>query len=351
MRQGSVQTLILALAMLPVAAFSQVLPLAQDSYFTPAVGINYGTATTLNVGGPNASQAVVQFDLSTLPAGATSSNVAGAILSLFASKVGAAGTVNISVANGPWMETVLTGTSAYPVPAAAVASGVSVGSANQYIYVDATAAVRNWLNGSTNNNGFIITAAGGGVNVAFDSKESATTSHPATLTVALMSMGPIGPTGPQGAIGTTGPVGATGAQGVIGPTGAAGAAGAKGATGATGGQGVIGPTGAKGTTGGQGSVGPVGPTGPASASGLFTEIRNDFSLPGSNYVLLSAYCTVDHPVLVSGGCGHRDYNNASLDIVIHYNGPDTGGGNFWSCNIDNNSNDSRAVLTYAICSR
>jgi hypothetical protein len=71
---------------------AQAPPLTQDAYFTPGSGINFGSAATINVGGPNASAALVQFDLSTLPAGAS---IAQATLSVFASGDAAAGTVNV----------------------------------------------------------------------------------------------------------------------------------------------------------------------------------------------------------------------------------------------------------------
>jgi hypothetical protein len=88
--------------------------------------------------------------------------------------------------------------------------------------VDATAAVQAWLNGAASNNGFIVTPNGGGVNIGFDSKESATTSHPAALSIALLNSGPQGPAGPQG---LTGPQGSTGSQGPAGPQGLTGPAG------------------------------------------------------------------------------------------------------------------------------
>jgi hypothetical protein len=278
-----------SLALLPVAAFAQTVPLTQDSYVvtSPATASNYGAAVTLNVGGPTAAQGLVQFDLTTLPVGTTSGNIAKATLALFVNKLGATGTVNISVANGTWTELGVNGTNA-PVPAAAVASGVSVSTSGTYVYVDATAAVQSWLSGTTNS-GFIVTPNDGNVNVAFDSKESTTTSHPATLTIAFAAGGaggPTGATGPQGATGATGfgiagasgPTGATGATGVgiagatgptgVGTTGATGATGVgtTGATGATGatGVGIAGATGATGVAG----VGTVGPTGTAGATGV-----------------------------------------------------------------------------------
>ena len=267
------------LALLPIAAFAQTVPLTQDSYVAtnPATATNYGTAATVNAGGPNADQALVQFDLSTLPAGTTAANISKATLTLFVNKVGTAGTVNISVANGTWTELGVNGTNA-PVPGAAVASAVAVSASSDYLYVDATAAVKNWLSG-TNNNGFIITPNDGVVLVAFDSKESATTSHPAALTITLSASGAVGATGPTGANGSngaTGPTGANGANGATGAVGATGAAGtngtngatgARGATGATGAAGATGPTGATGINGTNGNNGATGATGPAGSGG------------------------------------------------------------------------------------
>jgi Phage Tail Collar Domain/Collagen triple helix repeat (20 copies) len=251
------------LAILPMAARAQTMPLTQDSYVvtSPATTNNYGTAATINVGGPNADKALVQFDLTTLPPGTAAPDIARATLALYVDKLGEAGTINISVANGTWTELGVNGTNA-PVPAASVSSGLSVSAGGAYIYVDATAAVKSWLTATTNS-GFIITPNDKNINVAFDSKESTTTSHPATLAITLSS---IGATGATGAPGPTGPTGPTGAQGPIGATGATGAAGAKGATGATG---VAGLAGARGATGANGAIGPTGPTGPSGTTGIF----------------------------------------------------------------------------------
>jgi hypothetical protein len=56
---------------------------------------------------------------------------------------------------------------------------------------------------------------------------------------------------------------------------------------------------------------------------------------------------------ISGGGGHRDYNNAAQDIVINYNGPDVGGQTFrWRVVVTNkNPTDLRAVRVYVVCSR
>ena len=213
--------------MLPVAAFAQSVPLVQDSYVlaSPATVANYGTVPTMNVTGPGGASGLAQFDLTTLPVGTTASQISRAILTLFVNKLGEAGTINISVANGTWTELGVNGANA-PVAAAAVASGVTVPATGAYLNVDVTTAVQSWLSGLSNN-GFIITG-NGTVDVAFDSKESTTTSHPATLTITLASPGPAGPTGPAGPIGPTGPAGPIGPAGPAGPPGATAPAGVPG---------------------------------------------------------------------------------------------------------------------------
>ncbi len=266
------------LALLPAVMLAQNATLTQDSYVLAGSGVNFGSATTINVGGPTVAHGLVQFDLSTLPSGTTGSGIAKATLLLFVNKLGTAGTVNFSVANGTWTESGVNGTNA-PVAAAAIASGVSITAGDTFVAVDATAAVQNWLNGTTNN-GVIITPNDGSVLVAFDSKESTTTSHPAMLSITLVGVGgatgATGPTGPTGATGATGATGtgspgatgATGSTGSTGPTGATGPTGSTGATGATGFTGSTGPTGPTGSTGAASTVpGPAGPTGPTGATG------------------------------------------------------------------------------------
>ncbi len=256
--------LLCGLFLAPSVIFAQSAPLVQDSYVvtSPASASNYGSATTLNVGGASADQALVQFDLTQLPAGTTSSSISKATLIVFVNKLTATGTINFSVANGTWTESGVNGASGTPVPAAAVASGVAIDNGSDYLAVDATAAVQAWLSGTTNS-GFIITP-NTGVNVSFDSKESTTTSHSAILSITLVGSG--GAAGATGATGATGPTGAgtTGATGATGPTGTNGPSGATGPTGATG-AGTTGATGATGPTGTNGTSGVTGPTGATGA--------------------------------------------------------------------------------------
>ena len=220
-RRRSVPALLLAAA--PLSMFGQVLLPSQDSYVVPGNGTNFGTVQTVTVGS-SSSQGMVQFDLTHLPAGLASTQVSQALLTLFVDHVGQAGTVTVYVANGNWTEAGVNGTNA-PSPGAVVANNVSVSATSSYVTVDATTAVQNWIAGTSPNNGFLILPAAAGTSVQFDSKENTSTSHAATLSISLASVGPQGPAGPQGATGPQGPSGMQGLTGATGPQGPAGPSG------------------------------------------------------------------------------------------------------------------------------
>jgi hypothetical protein len=205
-------------AFVPLAIFSQVFPVAQDSYVVPGAATNFGSSVNITVGS-SASQGLVQFDLSQLPPGVTGSQVQKATLTLFANHTGSPGSINVSAANGAWTEGSVNGSNA-PAIGAAVGS-VNIASGLQFISVDVTAMVQGWVNLPTTNNGFILTA-NGNASVQFDSKESTNTSHAATLTLVLANTGPAGIPGPTGPVGIAGPTGPIGPAGPTGPPGTAG---------------------------------------------------------------------------------------------------------------------------------
>ena len=312
--------LLLAGLALTSAAFAQTAPLTQDAYLVPGSPTNYGSATTMNVGGAAGAQALVQFDLTALPTGVTAANVSKATLTLFVGKVGAAGTVNVSVANGGWSEATVNGASGQPVPGAAIASGLAISSGNTYFQVDATAAVQSWISGTAPNNGFLVTPGGGGVNVAFDTKESTTTSHPASLEVVLVNAGPAGATGPRG---STGPTGATGPQG------------ATGAQGATGTQGVAGARGATGTQ---------GPAGPGLSDG-WSIITADAAAGGAGS--LTAGCPFGK-VAISGSCGYSTLDSGITTVRVAYSGVDTDHRS-WRCSFYNTDTVKRTITCGVFC--
>ena len=260
---------VAALALAPIAGFAQTLAPSQDAYVVPGNGSNFGTATTITVGS-SASVGLVQFDLTQLPAGLTAAQIQHATLTLFLDHVNAGGSVNIDTvsASTPWTELTVTGNSGIS-PGIAVNTSAPANTAATFISVDATSAVQGWITTPSSNNGFMI-QANAGTSVQFDSKESTSTSHPATLTIVLVSVGPSGATGSSGsngASGATGPTGVPGPTGVSGPTGVAGPTGSNGTNGATGPTGIAGPTGSNGTNGATGPTGVAGPTGSNGTNG------------------------------------------------------------------------------------
>lgn len=324
-RQRSIRSgfgLLCGLFLLPPVIFAQSAPLVQDSYVVPGNAINYGSVTTLNVGGESNDQALVQFDLAQLPPGTTAGSIAKATLILFVTKLTSAGTVNFSVANGAWTESGVNGNNA-PVAAALLASGVAINNSNSYVYVDATAAVQGWLNGTANNGVIITPNTGTGVDVSFDSKESTTTSHPAVLSITLA--GSDGATGATGPVGATGPTGATGATGPAGPTG-------------------VGTTGATGATGPTGPAGAPAPVGSAGAGDIAIRAAcqggnslSPYSEPitnGASHTCDSAYSSMDSVEVFTNGATNYailgPYNITSaftgtIRITIWWNTPSTTG--------------------------
>ncbi|MGC2110575.1 MAG: DNRLRE domain-containing protein [Candidatus Korobacteraceae bacterium] len=105
---------------------------------------------------------------------------------------------------------------------------ISSSSLNQFIVVDITSLVQQWISGSLPNNGLALSLTTSGGSFSFDSKESIFTSHEPELEITLAGgvgpQGPPGPQGPQGPAGATGPAGPAGPQGQQGPAGGAGIA-------------------------------------------------------------------------------------------------------------------------------
>ncbi len=229
---------------------------------------NYGNLGTMNVGGGSTS--LVQFSLSVLPPGVTSSQVQKATLILYANRVAAPGTVDLYTVGGPWNEATLTYAT---LPSLAGPVGMGSLSQNvQYLAFDVTSQVQSWVSTPASNNGFALVGDPSTPNLAaiFDTKESTTSSHAPLLQITLANSGPAGATGATGSTGpqgATGPMGPTGPVGPTGLTGAAGSTGPAGPTGLTGAACSTGPAGPTGSTGAAGSTGPAGPTGLTGAAG------------------------------------------------------------------------------------
>lgn len=174
-------------------AWGQSTP-SQDSYTNSAdSNTNYGTATTLNVASTTTATqtAYIQFDLSAVPSSYTGANVAKATLKLYVNTVGAAGSFNLDFVNGNWAEKAITANLA-PALGPTIASSVPLTSANvhDYLLVDVTTAVQDWLNGSQANDGIAL-VANSPLNASFDSKENTVQSHPAELDIVFSGNGTI----------------------------------------------------------------------------------------------------------------------------------------------------------------
>ncbi|HEX3968675.1 MAG TPA: DNRLRE domain-containing protein, partial [Edaphobacter sp.] len=212
-----------ALSAAALPAFAVEATLVADAHVNSArPGVNSGGISNLNVGG--GYTALLQFDLSTLPAGTTSAQISRATLRLYCNRVDTAGSVSLQPVNRAWGESTVT-FATLPLLGTA-AQTVSVSQAGAYVAVDVTALVQGWVIAPATNNGVALTS--GAAVVQFDSKENDLTGHAAVLDVALVSSGSGGVAGPQGPVGpqgATGPKGDAGAPGPAGPQGAPGAAG------------------------------------------------------------------------------------------------------------------------------
>jgi hypothetical protein len=193
---------------------------------------NFGTLANLYVG--NGNSALLQFDLSALPAGLTASQISRASLTVFVNRVNTGGTVSLSPVTSAWSESAVT-YATIPTIGAPV-NGFTTAIAGQYVTLDVTSLVQGWVTAPATNFGLALTSTV--ANVLLDSKENDETGHAASLDITITSMGAQGPqgiqglTGAQGIQGFPGVAGATGAQGIQGPVGPTGATGAAGTIGA-----------------------------------------------------------------------------------------------------------------------
>lgn len=322
------------------SALALDLPLAADTHVsTAAPATNFGSLTALNVG--NGATGLLRFDLSVLPAAMTPSKLVKATLLLYANRIGTAGAIEVQPVLSAWSEATVTAANAPVLGGASSGVTVPVSAAGQFVAVDVTPLVKAWLVGSANQGLALVPALSApGTVVFFDSKENTATAHVARLDLTLSDQGPAGPQGAQGLTGAQGQQGLQGPKGDTGPQGPQGAPGAPGAQGATGAQGARGATGATGATGSTGPAGPVTLTYLTKQFDVQSGVMHDNNLqcPANTY-------------LVGGGCGHRDFNTAAFDLVLHYTGPHISAPrSAYRCFAENKGSSARAVLMYAICS-
>jgi hypothetical protein len=255
-----------------------------DAYVSEAQPANnFGAVGVLSVG-PKASS-FLRFNLDVLPTSLKSSDVDKVTLVLWANKISLATQADVAAFDvltviEPWQEGGVVQQRSPRTSAANLPTNVRVPAAGQFVLVDVTQEVKQWIDNPTSNHGLaLVPTLNAGGTLFFDSKENASTGREARLELVLKTQGPQGPMGPSGGTGPRGPTGATGLKGdagPAGPTGATGPAGPKGDAGApgpagalglTGPVGPVGLTGARGDKGDKGFDGPPGPQGATGATG------------------------------------------------------------------------------------
>lgn len=178
---------LLLTSIFALSAFAQITP-SDDAYVNSAAPTaNYGAATTLNLSSA-ADTGFIRFDLTAVPAGYTGSSIAKATLKLYVNSVTTAGSFNVNYVNGTWGERTIK-YDLQPAIGTTIAAGVplTTGSKGEYLEIDLTAAVVEWLNGTQANDGIALVADSPLV-ATFDSKENTGASHPPELDVVYASI-------------------------------------------------------------------------------------------------------------------------------------------------------------------
>jgi len=168
-----------------IRAHAQITPTGDAYTNSTTPTTNYGAKTLLDVDA--ASQiSYIQFDLSSIPAGAS---VSQATLKLYVNSVVTAGSFSVDYVNGSWSEGTIDYSNA-PALGASIASGIEITTAekNHYVLINVTPALVAWVDGNQTNDGIALVASGS-FNATFDSKENTTTSHPPELDVVFAGGG------------------------------------------------------------------------------------------------------------------------------------------------------------------
>ncbi len=144
---------------------------------------NFGLSKTLPL--KKDQNVYLRFSLGTLPAGTTGSQVTSATLRVWVDHVIKPGTFDVYEVASAWQEKTLKA-NALPTLGALEATGVALDatSQKQFLTLDVTALVKDWLSGMTPNNGIAFVAPVGSLLFAtIPSKEDVATGHLAELEI------------------------------------------------------------------------------------------------------------------------------------------------------------------------
>ena len=179
--------LVLFLATMTYAQFTP----SDDAYVNSAAATtNYGAATTLNLSSAT-DTAFVRFDLTAVPATYTGSSIAKATMKLYVNTVTTAGSFNVDYVAGTWAEKSIKYSTEPSIGTTIVGSvPLTTSSKGEYVQIDITPAVVEWLNGTQANDGIALVANSPLV-ATFDSKENTAASHPPELDIVFGGAGTI----------------------------------------------------------------------------------------------------------------------------------------------------------------
>src|SRR5437764_8109837 len=181
----------MALVLAPQVSLAQQGTLTDDTTVTIKKNDNHGTDETLRIeaGNGDASNVFVKFKLtSSLPAGTTAADVSKATLKLFVGKLHTAGSFDVFRVLSPWSEQDKTVNPS--INGSPDVIGIPVSGENQFVIIDVTQLVKDWLNGVLPNNGIVLVpSAGSTVDSEFDSKEDKDTSHEPRLEMVMSKGG------------------------------------------------------------------------------------------------------------------------------------------------------------------
>ena len=193
-----VSLILIVLSALAAGAFAQTV-LVSDAYTsaTSANG-NFGTSPIFTVSANNT--AYLKFEIArTLAPGTKGEDVAKATVKFYVSKVATAGKLDVYAILGDWEEKTITSNNSPPVgPLALTTPQIDKGDQSNYVLIDITELVKQWLGDGTGQNaipnyGFALAPhpvepdTPQLADINFDSKENSQTSHDGLLSVQLKS--------------------------------------------------------------------------------------------------------------------------------------------------------------------
>jgi hypothetical protein len=165
---------ILIVGLSPLVAQAVVLPILIDTHLAST---NAGASVAININPGN--KGLLKFNLSTLPAGISSSDIAKATLVFYVKTLPTAGRLQVSPVTKAWSEYSVT-TSTAPLEGLPLATSAVISRGEVYVAVDVTHLVMNWVDVPLSNFGLVLEPLATKLtSLTIDSKEAVATSHPA----------------------------------------------------------------------------------------------------------------------------------------------------------------------------